>query len=337
MPHEDEPREQAASDAGGGGPEAGSGAPEPRWPAPVIERAEPSPPSRHAPAIRALAVTLLSLPLGLLANAAILGVMVALRRFGRPEYAVTTLRGEVGAVLGSPQFLVLGLIAIQLTFLTVALVASSPARPGLHERLGLVRPPGGLRLTLLVALGSLVPLAIGAMVAAVLAGAGIVPSPIPIAERLRERLTESGPVWAMLMVLTVSVGPAFGEEIIFRGYLLRRLLGVWRPAAAIAVASLLFAAGHLVPAQMIWAFTTGLWLGYVVWRTGSLVPTMVAHAFVNASAATLGQIAGRELPSTTGVVVFLVVTFAAITAFLEVIRTLERRAREPEPQPADGP
>ena len=79
------------------------------------------------------------------------------------------------------------------------------------------------------------------------------------------------------------------EEVVFRGAVLRSLLG-WdggralRPWAAIALSALLFAVAHLNPAQMPHAFLIGLLLGWMYWRTGSILPSMAYH-WANNSAA----------------------------------------------------
>jgi len=76
------------------------------------------------------------------------------------------------------------------------------------------------------------------------------------------------------------------EEIVFRGAILKSLLGsqrlpVW---GAIAISALLFALIHFNPAQMPHAFLIGLLLGWMYWRTGSILPGMAYH-WVNNSAA----------------------------------------------------
>lgn len=68
------------------------------------------------------------------------------------------------------------------------------------------------------------------------------------------------------------------EEVVFRGAILRSLLG-WtkRHWAAIAISALLFCLVHLNPAQMPHAFCAGLLLGWMYYRTGSVVPGVVFH------------------------------------------------------------
>ena len=85
-----------------------------------------------------------------------------------------------------------------------------------------------------------------------------------------------------------------GEELVFRGAVLRTLLhqqqlfGIQsrRAAAwtAIAVSALLFALVHGNPAQMPHAFLIGLLLGWFYYRTDSVVPG-VAYHWVNNSVA----------------------------------------------------
>ena len=75
------------------------------------------------------------------------------------------------------------------------------------------------------------------------------------------------------------------EEVVFRGAILRSLLS-WNQNCwiGIAISAALFALSHLNPAQMPHAFLAGLLLGWMYWRTGSIVPGVVFH-WVNNSVA----------------------------------------------------
>ena len=69
------------------------------------------------------------------------------------------------------------------------------------------------------------------------------------------------------------------EEMVFRGATLRSLLQ-WQPSRPwlmIALSALLFSLIHMNPAQMPHAFVIGLLLGWMYWRTGSIVPTVAFH------------------------------------------------------------
>ena len=85
------------------------------------------------------------------------------------------------------------------------------------------------------------------------------------------------------VVLAVVVAP-FTEEVVFRGLVLRGLLGRWSPWAAIILSSVLFALMHFNPAQAPIAFAAGMVLGWVYVRTRSLGLCILGHAMNNASA-----------------------------------------------------
>lgn len=79
------------------------------------------------------------------------------------------------------------------------------------------------------------------------------------------------------------VGP-IAEEVVFRGAILRKLLEFWdgkKHWIAIAVSALIFAAVHGNLAQGINAFIVGLLLGWMYWRTRSLIPGLIVHFITN--------------------------------------------------------
>lgn len=82
-------------------------------------------------------------------------------------------------------------------------------------------------------------------------------------------------------LLCVAVIPAFSEEWLFRGYVQTRIAQRWSPWLAILVSSLLFAVFHLDPVHVLAVFPMGLWLGFISWRYGSIIPAMLAHIYNN--------------------------------------------------------
>jgi membrane protease YdiL (CAAX protease family) len=82
-------------------------------------------------------------------------------------------------------------------------------------------------------------------------------------------------------LLCIAIMPAFSEEWLFRGYVQTRLLQRWSPWLAILVSSLLFAVFHLDPVHVLAVFPMGLWLGFISWRCGSIIPAMIAHTYNN--------------------------------------------------------
>ncbi len=70
----------------------------------------------------------------------------------------------------------------------------------------------------------------------------------------------------------------FAEEAAFRGAVLRSLLGSMKSHwAAIAISAAAFAIVHGNPVQMPHAFLVGLLLGWMYYRTGSILPGVVLH------------------------------------------------------------
>lgn len=86
-----------------------------------------------------------------------------------------------------------------------------------------------------------------------------------------------------LLAAAILVAPA-GEELMFRGFIFRGWARSDRTAwPAIVVISVLWAALHI---QYDWAgvlqiFVIGLFLGWMRWRSGSIVLTFVLHALFN--------------------------------------------------------
>ena len=86
--------------------------------------------------------------------------------------------------------------------------------------------------------------------------------------------------------LVIGLLAPLSEEIVMRGAILKELLkseklGVW---PAITISALMFALIHMNPAQMPHAFLIGLLLGWMYYRTGSILPG-VAYHWANNSAA----------------------------------------------------
>jgi membrane protease YdiL (CAAX protease family) len=105
-------------------------------------------------------------------------------------------------------------------------------------------------------------------------------------------LLMNGPAWVAL--LSVSVFAPFFEEWLCRGIVLRGLLKNVRPAWAIIISALFFAAIHMNIWQGIPAFIIGLVFGYIYYKTGSLKLTMLMHCVNNTFSLLLSKIPGLE-------------------------------------------
>lgn len=85
----------------------------------------------------------------------------------------------------------------------------------------------------------------------------------------------------LVYALAVSIGPGVSEELAFRGLILAGFRSRYSSATAVTLSALLFALMHIDPLHVLLTFPAGLWLGWLVVRTGSLYPAVVAHAFNN--------------------------------------------------------
>jgi len=89
--------------------------------------------------------------------------------------------------------------------------------------------------------------------------------------------------WVLLSIFIMVVGTGFVEEFIFRGVAQRasiEVLGRW----GIYYIAFLFAVLHLIhqsPVDIVFVFAVGLFFGWVVNRTGSLLGVTLAHGITN--------------------------------------------------------
>lgn len=86
--------------------------------------------------------------------------------------------------------------------------------------------------------------------------------------------------WFSRVLLLVIVAPVT-EELLFRGVILRGLLGRFRPATAVFLTAVLFGILHLNPWQFVSATLLGIAFGWFYLRTGSVGLCVIAHGIAN--------------------------------------------------------
>ena len=98
---------------------------------------------------------------------------------------------------------------------------------------------------------------------------------------------------ADLIVATLSmILVGFVEEMIFRGFLFKAMLGNGKTVPAIVVSAVSFGVGHIVNLfvgqvsfetvmQIIFAISWGFIFTMVFYRSGSLIPCIIAHAAID--------------------------------------------------------
>ena len=94
-------------------------------------------------------------------------------------------------------------------------------------------------------------------------------------------LLKEAPTW--LVLASLALAPAVIEELCFRGYLFSALRPVMTPWQTILVTAFVFGLFHVLTGSILLIerfFPTmmmGIFLGWVAWRTNSVIPGMVLH------------------------------------------------------------
>lgn len=107
-------------------------------------------------------------------------------------------------------------------------------------------------------------------------GTMILPEISPSMKKALEEAMKS----SLPAILTVVVAAPVLEEIICRGIICEGLIKNISPRAGILWAALIFAVIHLNPWQGFSAFVIGCFLGWIYWKTRSVIPCIFIH-FVN--------------------------------------------------------
>jgi membrane protease YdiL (CAAX protease family) len=135
-------------------------------------------------------------------------------------------------------------------------------------------------------------------------------------------LAHPTPVELVAALGSIALMPGVCEEIFFRGYVQTRLVARWGRWPGIVVSALAFGVIHLDPMQGLFAFVSGLYLGWMAETFGGVRPGVVAHAANNAifvlSAAYLPDLEGG--PSQLAVLGVGLAAAAASVAILKRVR-----------------
>jgi len=136
------------------------------------------------------------------------------------------------------------------------------------------------------------------------------------------------PSWSAWIIIAV-LAPV-GEEVLFRGALLKGFRASWGIAAGLVLSSGLFALLHELAPRMVVTFCIGFWLGGLALRSGGLALSILAHALNNATVLVLMGTRIEGVP----------ITFAlpgALAVLLASWRLFGSRARSVQGSAAPGP
>lgn len=103
---------------------------------------------------------------------------------------------------------------------------------------------------------------------------------VPVPEYFSQSLSEMANDGIYSVISIIIIAP-LTEEIIFRGIILEGFLSRYSSVKAVIWSSIIFAVFHLNPLQFVTAFAVGVFLGYIYFKTRSLIPCILAHAFYN--------------------------------------------------------
>lgn len=133
-------------------------------------------------------------------------------------------------------------------------------------------------------------------------------------------------------IFSLAVLAPLLEEVLFRGAIQGYLMRRFNPWIAIVTASLIFGLVHMNPIQIFYATCIGFALGWIYYRTRSLMPVIIGHILNNSIAALTLLLAKDEnaMDMATSSEVAIVV-FGALAALL--LAFLIERKSPPLPKP----
>ncbi len=136
----------------------------------------------------------------------------------------------------------------------------------------------------------------------------------------------TGPLGVAVLVVAGGLGPGFGEELAFRGFIQPRFTARWGPLVGIGATALLFGFLHMDVWQGAFATGIGVLYGWAAWRSGTVWLGMLAHALNNSASFALTRLAGRTDPAVVPPPAELVPWVAALVVGVALLIWQSRRA-----------
>lgn len=185
-------------------------------------------------------------------------------------------------------FLLIGVTTLGALFVIVPAVRWRLG-PQMRARLQLRRPE---KRNLLLAVGAVVPLAVLSRALYDVAARQwqVLAADVPALAELNQTNAleavahQSASVPFGILVVALALGPALGEEIVFRGVIGPGLVRRWGVLTGVLLTSVLFAGVHGYPPHALATLPLACFLHYALLRTGSLWTPIVLHFLNNALA-----------------------------------------------------
>ena len=116
----------------------------------------------------------------------------------------------------------------------------------------------------------------------------------------------------VLTLLSVGIiGPIF-EEILFRGLVFGELRKITKVKVALVLQALLFGIYHLNVVQGVYAFILGLIIGFVYYRSNSIIAPIIIHVSINSLSVIIDEFFSAGQMESWG----LVITVASLALFV---------------------
>ena len=116
----------------------------------------------------------------------------------------------------------------------------------------------------------------------------------------------------VLSLLSVGIiGPVF-EEVLFRGLVFGELRKITKVKVALVLQALLFGIYHLNVVQGIYAFVLGLIIGFVYYRSSSIIAPIIIHVSINSLSVIIDEFFSAGQMENWG----LVITVASLALFV---------------------
>ena len=120
--------------------------------------------------------------------------------------------------------------------------------------------------------------------------------------------------------LSIALIAPIAEEMLFRGgiegFLLRRKI---KPIIAILVSAIIFGVIHANPAQIFFATILGIIFGWMYYRTGSILPSIVGHVLNNTvSVSVMATSPIEDMSKTTAETIGLTATWLLLIACIAI-------------------
>lgn len=100
--------------------------------------------------------------------------------------------------------------------------------------------------------------------------------------------------YVLLFIAVVIIAP-LGEELLFRGFFQKILEENWKDITrAVLVTAVIFSFIHMNPFWFAQIYILGILLGFLAWKTNSIVPSLILHSLNNLIALVLSFTAHSE-------------------------------------------